>query len=146
MGSSTVEVASIGASIGLTSSDVQQPVAPLRLCVSCANEIPANRLAARPNASRCVSCTVANGDVKPIKRFDETVGEDTVSTYFINNPRIEARIARMYKHVPNPRIMAEGADAPAVETKSTEQNAERRAGNMLTQLIADQPEEISEGD
>lgn len=142
-----MEVASIeGASHDLTGSDVQKSVEPLRLCITCATKIPANRLAARPYASRCVPCTVASGDVKPIKRFDETVGEDTVSTYFVSNPRIEARIARMSNYIPNPRIMSEQADAPTVEVKRPERETERRAGDMLTSLINNEPEEIAEGD
>jgi hypothetical protein len=138
-----------GESQYLTCSDVQQSVVPLRVCVSCATKIPANRLAARPFATQCVPCLTAAGDVKPIRRYDETVGEETVSTYFITNKRIEDRIARLSSHVPSARAMAEATDAPTVEMKRPEQEMERRAGDTLTALINETTvveEEVNEGD
>lgn len=145
MVSSTLELpSSEGESPDLTSSDVQQSEIPLRLCITCANEIPAKRLAARPYATQCVECLTAAGDVKPIKRFDETVGEDVVSTYFTSNQRIEEQIARIGAHQPSPRILADETEAAVAETKQPELAMERRAGDMLSILIFTQPEPVEE--
>ena len=134
----------VGESQDLTGSDVQQSEVPLRLCVTCAKEIPTKRLAARPFASQCVPCLGAAGDVKPIKRFDETVGEEIVSTFFTSNRRIEERIARLGSHVPSPRILADETDSPFIETKRPEQDMERRSETMPINWLLNQPEPTEE--
>jgi hypothetical protein len=68
------------------------------------------------------------------------LGEETISTYFITNKRIEDRIARLLSHVPSPRAMVDATDAPVVEMKQPEQDMERRAGDTLTAIISTQNE------
>lgn len=65
-----------------------------RQCAVCTEPISEKRLRWVPDAIMCVTCQEEQGDVPRIKRFDEYVGEDQVSTYFYRNDRIESEIAR----------------------------------------------------
>jgi hypothetical protein len=47
-----------------------------RLCADCAEPLSQARLNARPDAIQCVSCLTNCGDVAPIRRFDEYIGDD----------------------------------------------------------------------
>jgi hypothetical protein len=124
-----LEAASAGGGTDLTSSDVQPSVVPLRLCITCKEPIPTNRLAARPNASQCVPCLTAAGDVVKTKRYDEVIGEEIVSTYFRTNRRIEERIARLGMHVPSTRILVEETESPTIGINRPEQAADQRAAD-----------------
>lgn len=65
---------------------------------TCGQPIPANRLAAQPNARLCVQCLEAAGDVLPIKRFDETTGDgEQVQTLFTKDRRIERQMNHLNK-------------------------------------------------
>src|ERR1039458_615968 len=50
-------------------------------CTVCTTEISDARLRAVPSATKCIVCASAN-DVPMTRRFDETVGEDTVQEYY----------------------------------------------------------------
>jgi len=78
----------------------------LRLCAgSCGQPIPAKRLLARPNATMCVPCQEAAGDVIPIRRFDEYSADGTrIETYFGQdqaNPLLSAYMRRGNTAVPD---------------------------------------------
>lgn len=53
-----------------------------RCCTTCTRPIPLNRLEAVPTASQCVECLENDGDVKHIRRYDEVVNDEIVSTYY----------------------------------------------------------------
>jgi len=72
---SEVVIASEGASrVGLadiTSSDAQYSVSPtsFRSCVTCHTQISKGRLKVMPNATLCVPCLEAVGDVAPAREY-----------------------------------------------------------------------------
>lgn len=80
--------------VALSPTPSTSPAPQTRICTVCTGEIPASRLRALPNASQCVSCVEASGDVVRIKRLDEYIGkegEDIVETYYLgSNPYISA--------------------------------------------------------
>jgi hypothetical protein len=52
-----------------TSSDVQPSASTARFCITCSVLIPLARLRAKPNATQCVSCLCAAGDVAPAREY-----------------------------------------------------------------------------
>lgn len=67
----------------------------------CSKPIPAARLKAKPNATVCVSCLEASGDVPLVRRFDEHVGDEVVSTTFTHDQYVERAISRQNHVVPS---------------------------------------------
>lgn len=59
----------------------------MKHCIVCNKEIPKGRLKAIPQATKCVNCVYAEGDVPRIKRHDDSArdGEIQVSTYYTQN-------------------------------------------------------------
>lgn len=70
------------------------PLIKPRLCAGCDEPIPMNRLLAKPNALLCVDCQVRAGDVPPLRRFDEYVGEDMVSTVYVDDRKVQDEQSR----------------------------------------------------
>jgi hypothetical protein len=65
------------------------PLISTRSCFICNEDIPQKRLEAVPDAKTCVKCLAGMGDVEKVKRFDEFVGEEQVSTYFTTRSTVE---------------------------------------------------------
>lgn len=106
--------------IALVSTNPEEDV---RLCEGCDQPIPAKRLAAISGVRKCVACTEASGDVPRLRRFDEKVGSETVSTYFKNpNAYIALQISRLSSnmvgntHLDDDREFQHPAPAGAVRT------------------------------
>ncbi len=70
---------------------------PARNCTVCENPIPAKRLQAVPNATKCVVCLEAEGDVPRVRRYDEhnMHGEQVCQTYFTDNPHCANQVRRV---------------------------------------------------
>jgi hypothetical protein len=97
-------------------------------CSSCGEVIPSARLKAQPNATQCVRCLEADGDVPRLRRYDEKNCVDTHSTLFTHNAAIEDHIDRQ-RHVVPPNgafAIAIGDDAmwekPPYALFATEEN------------------------
>jgi hypothetical protein len=84
-------VASVVAGLGILPRD----------CTVCGNPIPEKRIVANPKATECVPCLENLGDVPPLKRFDETVGEEVYSTMFQKNVYIDKSIYHQNNFVPS---------------------------------------------
>lgn len=67
-----------------------------RLCRVCEEPISQARLQAIPNATQCVGCLTAAGDVPLVRRFDEQTGDnETVSVYGDSNTRVRTSISSL---------------------------------------------------
>jgi hypothetical protein len=99
-------------------TEVQPSVSPARLCITCANEIPAARLKAIPNARQCVSCLSEAGDVSLIRRLDERVGSDIIGTYYCgDNYEMQHQEKRRSRNVPSARVLTAETEAPIIIPK-----------------------------
>lgn len=80
---------------GSSNSRNTEPVRSRNCAGNCGGEIPAKRLAVMPNATLCVDCLEAAGDVPVVRRFDEFMPDgERVETVFVRNRHIEGAIKR----------------------------------------------------
>lgn len=79
------------------SEDRSRLVVMQRLCTECFMPIPTARLLAKPDASMCVKCLEESGDVSLVKRHDEYVGEELVSSFFTHDTYITNNLNRKIK-------------------------------------------------
>ena len=70
----------------------------MRLCTECYEPIPAIRLQAKPDATMCVKCLERNGDVFLVKRHDEYVGEELVSSFFAHDAYIDTKCSGRFNY------------------------------------------------
>ncbi len=93
----------------MTSEPLIARIGP-RKCESCGKEIPTKRLAVKPNATQCVPCLEAQGDVPRTKRYDEYVnGEEVSQTLYTDEDRyIAGQVNRIQKD-PLPTLALEQA-------------------------------------
>lgn len=68
-----------------------------RCCTTCGEPIPAKRLEVKPNATQCVPCLEASGDVARIRRYDQYDSRNVLvaETYFTDDPRLERQLQRL---------------------------------------------------
>lgn len=69
-------------------------------CSSCGKLLSPARLQAKPNATQCVPCLEAAGDVPIIRRYDEVNHETTHQTYYTHNLELDIARQRSLKVVP----------------------------------------------
>ena len=69
----------------------------IKLCSRCKQAITPARLAAVPDTACCTKCVADSGDVPKIRRFDEPLGEEIISTYYqIPNQYLKTALDRQY--------------------------------------------------
>lgn len=85
---------------GLSGGAVKPSGKPSRRCTSCYKPISPARLKIKPNATQCVPCLEADGDVLPLRRLDESTRNGGVQTYFTSDPYKEIYLLRQRFEVP----------------------------------------------
>ena len=113
-------------------------------CASCHESIPEARRKALPNATLCVQCVMGRGDVLPLRRLDEHMGEDVVETLFTENRAFDAQIHRERTHAIAPKTLSECTEAEPVGAKSAELKADERSNNTAFAILSDQEEHDEE--
>jgi len=93
----------------------------------CGEPIPEKRLRAKPEATECVPCLEANGDVPRIKRYDETTEDGTVSTMFTHNAYIERIILKQNTVSPSDETLERISDDDSFLRR--EQGGRRNTGS-----------------